>query len=400
MEAPPPVRQARAAPGQRDFLNLARWLASFLVLVAHVRHLVLVDYKAVARPDAGDRALYFLTGLAPEAVVVFFVISGFLVGGVTWERWRAGGPQLAAYASARASRIYTAYVPALLLGAALDAIGLRWFNARELYTNPMQYHTIELNANFAAHLDLPTFLGNLLMAQNIWVARLGSNGPLWSLAYEWWCYVVFALAAAALLGRRGAGRVACAALALGIVALLPARVWVWGAIWALGIGARAWSASGLPRPGPRLGLAVFLAAAAASRLAHNTERAVDIDPQVQLAGYGRDLLLAMAFVLALVGASRMGRRLPWGAWHERMTRFTYTTYLCHFPLMLLAVAAADQVLGWGFQLQPGAAAVAYLFGLTACLWLCCYAIAQVTERRTASVRHRVDRWLQVRGAAD
>jgi peptidoglycan/LPS O-acetylase OafA/YrhL len=43
----------------------------------------------------------------------------------------------------------------------------------------------------AEHLGFSTFVGNLLQLQTIVVSSLGSNGPLWSLANEWWYYVLF-----------------------------------------------------------------------------------------------------------------------------------------------------------------------------------------------------------------
>ncbi|MES2091144.1 MAG: acyltransferase family protein [Pseudomonadota bacterium] len=193
----------------RSFIDASRWLAAFFVVVGHVRHLILIDFKEVEDKALLYKAVYFLTGLGHEAVVVFFVISGFLVGGLTWERWRAHGVKLQPYFSARASRIYTVLVPALLVGLLLDLVGLHWFNKSELYTNSLQYHTISLNSTISAAMDLPTFFGNLFMMQGILTGNLGSNAPLWSLANEWWYYCIFALVGAALTGGGGAKSFLC-----------------------------------------------------------------------------------------------------------------------------------------------------------------------------------------------
>jgi peptidoglycan/LPS O-acetylase OafA/YrhL len=69
-----------------SFLNFSRWSAALLVLVNHARHLILVDLEEVKQQTLFVKALYFVTGLGHEAVVIFFVISGFLVGGVTLDR--------------------------------------------------------------------------------------------------------------------------------------------------------------------------------------------------------------------------------------------------------------------------------------------------------------------------
>src|SRR5438045_3272219 len=132
------------SPNVSSFLNISRWTAAVAVLISHVRHLILVDLVGVTNKTLLCKVFYFMTGLGHEAVIVFFVISGFLVGGHTWERWRNESLRLRSFVSARISRIYTVLIPALIVGLAFDVIGLRWLNASELYTNAIKYHTISL----------------------------------------------------------------------------------------------------------------------------------------------------------------------------------------------------------------------------------------------------------------
>ena len=87
------------------FLNISRWVAAFLVVIGHIRHLLFVDLKYVEHKTLFIKGMYFFTGFGHEAVIVFFVISGYLVGGITLERWRLNGADLASYFSARFSRI-------------------------------------------------------------------------------------------------------------------------------------------------------------------------------------------------------------------------------------------------------------------------------------------------------
>lgn len=106
-------------------LNSCRWGAAFLVVLSHVRHLILIDYKDIEYKSIFIKGFYFITGLGHEAVVVFFVISGFLVGGLTVRKWSVK-LSYKDYFAARFSRIYSVLIPALLLGAGLDWIGLDW----------------------------------------------------------------------------------------------------------------------------------------------------------------------------------------------------------------------------------------------------------------------------------
>lgn len=104
---------------QSEYLNLTRWVAALLVVVEHVRNLLFQDYGSLTQPSAPFKVLYFATGFGHEAVVVFFVTSGFLVGGKVWERWRTGPIQWRRYLADRTSRLYAVLVFALILRCSL-----------------------------------------------------------------------------------------------------------------------------------------------------------------------------------------------------------------------------------------------------------------------------------------
>lgn len=376
-------------PGLSSYLNISRWLAALLVLVYHVRHLILVDYADLVHPKAWLKGLYALAGLGNEAVIVFFVISGFLVGGLTLSRWRQRGPDLAGYLSARISRLYTVLVPALLVGVALDWTGLHHFNASEVYTNAAQYQTNSLSHHIDQAISPSVFVGNLLMLQGVLTTPLGSNGPLWSLANEWWYYCVFALAAAALTGR-GAGRLPLALGALVLVAVLPAKMMLWGLIWLLGLLAHAWLVSAWWRPPPAVGTLLFLGALLASRWSRGP---FPPDAESHVVDFTRDLLLGLAYVVSLVSASRLRKPLPGHRLHDALADFSYTAYLCHFPIMLFAAAVAFQCWGWRIQVQADATGLAYFAGLSAAVYGSTYAMYWMAERHTPRVRARLDRLL-------
>jgi peptidoglycan/LPS O-acetylase OafA/YrhL len=79
-------------------------------------------------------------------------------------------------------------LPALAIGGILDAIGLYGL---ESSTHTGATDTYVLNNNLAERLGWQTLLGNILFLQSIAVAPFGTNGPLWSLAYEFWFYIWF-----------------------------------------------------------------------------------------------------------------------------------------------------------------------------------------------------------------
>ncbi|MBY0407301.1 MAG: hypothetical protein K2Q01_06375, partial [Rickettsiales bacterium] len=62
------------------FLDASRWVAALVVMISHVRHIVLVDYAEVEQKNVLVQALYFVTGLGHESVMIFFVIIPILAG--------------------------------------------------------------------------------------------------------------------------------------------------------------------------------------------------------------------------------------------------------------------------------------------------------------------------------
>jgi peptidoglycan/LPS O-acetylase OafA/YrhL len=114
-------------------------------------------------------------------VIVFFVLSGSLVGPAAQAAVRRGELGLAEYAVARIVRLYIVLVPALILGAAIDAVGLAAYGAG--------YGDGEILV--AQRMTLAAFCISAAHLQGILMPPFGSNAPLWSLAYEAWYYVLF-----------------------------------------------------------------------------------------------------------------------------------------------------------------------------------------------------------------
>lgn len=103
-----------------------------------------------------------------EAVIIFFVLSGFVIMHSTLAH---PDKSFHGYLARRVVRIYPIFLMALALSYALSAT---WT------------------------LDAGALIGNLLMLQDSSFAKPGvlfetfeGNSPLWSLSYEWWFYMMF-----------------------------------------------------------------------------------------------------------------------------------------------------------------------------------------------------------------
>ena len=393
-------------------LDLVRGTSALLVMLGHLRGFIFVDYGDLERAGILTKLFYFATGLGHQAVMVFFVLSGYFVGGSVVAGLRNGNFTWRGYAAVRLTRLWMVLIPALLLTLCMDLLGRQW--------NPGAYAG-DLHASFMcgpqpgqpAAWDALTLLGNLLFVQTVAVPVFGSNGPLWSLANEFWYYLVFPLVGCglrALLTKRwllAAGLLAGAAI-LGW--WLPGGLVAGGAIWLLGVG--VWwvgsqasrlriadcglritgeeqerGGSQFPTSDPRtpisavalvtllrrwqwrvLGGLLFLGTLAASKTSHCL---------------GGDYAVGTAFALWMLALSGAWRSSAW--WTRVVTglsEISYTLYVVHFPLLFFVSAVVLQ----GKQFPADAPGYLCFAGLAAAILLLSTGLWWLFERNTDPVR--------------
>ena len=314
-----------------------------------------------------------MTNIGHQAVIVFFVISGYLVGGSVQRDLEAGRFRVKAYAAHRIARVYSAFPVALLVGAGVDAFGSHLFD----------YEAARSLAAPRPELSGAVALINLVNCQEIISPVLGTNSALWSLSYEVWFYVLFA--AIAIIADRGRS---CRSRAIGVGVSL-AVAWLIGlmglsyfAVWLVGASLcrirRPWIPS--VRAAAVVMLVVFFSA---SPIAYRWPlKSVEVTV---------DLVLASAFgnvILAVEAAG--GERSPTATYarlNKRLAGFSYSLYLTHVPMLAL-LAAMMHPLGRprGGFLVPDPRGVAWMFGLVALSCLYGWGFAWLTERHTPRLR--------------
>jgi peptidoglycan/LPS O-acetylase OafA/YrhL len=189
-----------------------RGLAALIVFFDHVRGSSFVAFGLLPpeQQTVTARVLFGLTRTGQEAVLVFFVLSGYLVGGQVIRRLRRGTFRLADYALDRATRIFIPLVPACLLTSVLSG----WMF--DQWPSGVQ------------------IVMNVLGLNGVIAETLPNNSPLWTLAYEIWFYVLAGAAAALIAAARGrfiAFTVACtAAVVFSSLTARYALYWWLGAI--------------------------------------------------------------------------------------------------------------------------------------------------------------------------
>jgi peptidoglycan/LPS O-acetylase OafA/YrhL len=196
-------------PALSLYLDALRFGAALTVFVSHF---------ATGRISGG--LFWQFSDYGRTAVLVFFVLSGFVIAWVSDTRERT----LEDYGLSRVARLYSVIIPAFILTAALDWLG-RQIDPT-LYAPEWGHSTAHPVIGYALSA---AFLGES------WTTRVlpGLNVPYWSLNYEAWYYVIFA-AVTFLRGRPRIAAITVAALLAGprILILLP--------VWLMGVAAWRW----------------------------------------------------------------------------------------------------------------------------------------------------------------
>jgi peptidoglycan/LPS O-acetylase OafA/YrhL len=299
-------------------ISLMRGLAALQVAAAHLRSEMFPGLKGMADPPLYYQLLAFATGFAHQAVVVFFLISGWLVGGSLLNRIGQPGALLS-YAIDRATRLWAVLVPAMCLMLLVGVFITEADPAR---------------ADFAAanEYSATSFVGNLLGLQTVLVKNFGGNYALWSLANETWYYIQFPLLLLVFMGRSRARQLAAAAALLLISGALPGTITLYLGLWLLGAlfsRVRIECGNGL-----RLALvAIGLSCSVYFRL-HGSNDDLSFDSFLQDLVYGLPLLIILASLQRpLVLRSPFNQRLAKLA--HLLSEFSFTLYVTHIPMIKL-----------------------------------------------------------------
>jgi peptidoglycan/LPS O-acetylase OafA/YrhL len=366
---PVPFHQSRASVN----LDVLRALAAFLVLVSHWRALLFIDFPEIASHKL--RALlavpYVLSGAGHQAVIIFFVLSGFLIGSSVWRKTGQQRWDWRDYLLHRLTRLWLVLIPALVLCAMWDAIGLHSHAAPLLYAGQVHNSVIP---NVAERHNWPTFWGNFLFLQDTVTHTFGSDGPLWSLANEFWYYLLFPCAIIAL--RSGSGwlrRLMHAALFLAMLLFLSHSILLLFPAWLAGAALAFFPLPQIPvRLRPWI-MAAYIPIFFFLAKFHG------------LNGTVSDYLLTLATIplmLALLSYRAEARPSAEVTISRRSAGFSYTLYLVHVPFLTLLAAFIVHDHRW----KPTWAHL----GIALCLLLAAtgyaYLLASVTEFHTERVR--------------
>lgn len=145
-------------------LDLLRFFFAILVLIHHAEQILVADY------------LSSFASFGHDAVIFFFILSGFVISFVTSCKERT----ISEYVVSRIARMYSVAMPSLLLVICLFFIGDLFFpeSYSQKFPNTHWFYTISNSLLFLNQTSLPP-------------VYVPTNGPFWSISYEVWYYIIF-----------------------------------------------------------------------------------------------------------------------------------------------------------------------------------------------------------------
>lgn len=351
--------------------NLSLYLDAIRVLAA-----VVVFMGHFSQQWLGGGLFWQTQVYGHTAVIVFFVLSGYVVSFAAETREGT----LRSYATARLSRILSVSIPALAISAALLLVGTA--------IDPAHYAELEKRGQSFTQTSLVgQFLAGLFFVDESWGVhiRVLGNTPYWSLAYEFWYYVIFG-SITFLRGRQRLISATVACLIAGPKILLMAPIWM--------AGAAAWRwrnkiPDGMAWP-LAIGSAVLFALLAGDFSRQQSIAFHDVWWPMEFRSTDHLIGLTVALHIAAIGAIAK-RQSPI---HPKLAQaiksvsvYTFSIYLLHYPLLVF--------LGAILPGQPDAIVrrTGLLFGTS----LAIYALAQISEQRRPSVKVFLNKILKPRG---
>lgn len=304
------------------WLDITRLAAALAVVLFHL-----------SIPQNGG---WFRVGaIGTNAVMIFFVLSGLVITYVADQK----EPSLDIYAASRFARLWSVLLPALVVTYVADLLGN--------LSDPSAY--MNWGGWIATDGEAWRLIPSALFVNELWFASIPplSNGPVWSLGFEFWYYVIFGAA----WYLRGITRslvvvLGCAIAGPRILMLFP--------VWLLGVG--VYSAVSRWRAPELFGWVLFfvpIILIVALTILKIDGRLIEAGNALLGEGPGRwkstqpfiwSYVCGIAIAAHFLGASAIDRPLnlilrPVASVIRNAAGLTLSIYLFHAPLMLLVSAS-------------------------------------------------------------
>jgi len=360
-------------------LDFLRGFAALLVVVEHLRAFLFLPYSKIKCSGIFLKLFYFITCLGHQAVIVFFVLSGFLVGGSVLNSFQKGTWTWSGYLIRRMSRLWVVLIPALILTLLWDHAGIS-INTSGYNGGYLDLYHSGPGPNHPVDLSFKSFIGNLFFLQTVVVPVFGTNGPLWSLANEFWYYLIFPVGLALFTTKIRSNRFVYIIILTFIFFLLPKSIILLGFAWALGVISylmvhsqvvSEWAKKNLYLGISLLFVIILLALSRAGKL-----------------GDYFDYILAVSIMLLIPSlAVRTIKPGPYSMLSVAASEVSYTLYLVHCPPLFFIFFTKFG----GKQYLPSLHSFGLFSFLLIAVLIYSAAVWWIFERNTEKIRHTIER---------
>lgn len=299
-------------------LDSLRGACALVVVFAHCLQIFIVPV------DASFFGLIRL--LAQAAVMLFFVLSGFLIT-KSITRQFAANFDARRYAADRANRLLPPLIAGLVIGLALWGLAPYFFESGSRSYLPLS----PLITRTEYETTWSQVLGSVMFVNGFFTETVSLNGPLWSLPFEAWYYVAAGLICYA---RGTSGWIYSAILmftlgALNKLFLLYSIVWFAGAITCIAHNFSLDRSLIKRILIPTSAVTTISLAAIYLYLSSRSETINASDLKyVALFNVSIGILLAGGLFVLL------DRNTSPPQWLAKCAQFSYTLYVTHFPILL------------------------------------------------------------------
>ena len=359
-----------------DHLDLARGLAAVAVLWTHARVLLFSSLDHVQHTGLPVKMVYFSSRFGHQAVIIFFVLSGFFIGSSVLRDFNSRRFSWTGYLTARSVRLYLVLIPGLLLTTLIDRASCR-LASDDVSPSPdtsvaiIDYDKIEERSTPA------TLLGNALFLQEVLVPAYGSNTALWSLSYEFWYYLLFP-AITICIATAGWPRVAYAVAVAVIFWFVGVEIAAYFAIWMLGVGVALAKPIQWLSPRRASYVSAMLIAKVGLFMAAMKVRPLGSE-------FIRDLITGLgvaSIVFAILHCNQPTRAKSYSNAAAMLAGFSFTLYVIHLPILILCRSLWTNENPW----QPDATHLMWAASIMLGIMGFAFCLAWVTERNTNEVR--------------
>lgn len=297
-----------------------------------------------------------------QAVMVFFVLSGYFISStvlkaITGNRWSWSD-----YLVKRIIRLWVVLIPCLVLTYI-------WAKA--------QFVLFGINETIFQSLNWKNFLGNIFFLQGVLVNEYGLNGPLWSLSYEFWYYILFPCLVLSFYTPRKPFKIFYALIFVGISFFVGERIMLYFLVWLLGAVIPLLKPIKFQNEALNYLILVFAVILAIYSMNYQGD-------WQDIKIFFHDIKVGITFSFLIYFITSMFKGTSFNAGlkvSKELSGFSYTLYLAHYPVANFVFAWLYSPL-WPFSETPFIVKVSMMVFVLIYAWI----IALLTEKHTERVR--------------